>query len=518
VSISTPRRNAPLLGVLRAAAIAALVWMAMAGMQARPSVLVAAFAIGAGALALVSPEVGILVAIAGLCLPILAVNAIVGIVLLIALFAAERYLGGGGAEEFMLIGLAIIGVFFGPAWAAAALAGYLLGPATGALAAIVACLAIELIGILNGQPAIGVLATGGHLPAQLNFAHAPATLLSADWIGATVKAISPDAMKSLGATFAHIGTPMALLVQPTLWALGAVVAGAIKQRAGARPAIWLPLAGVAGAIGLLWGGDALTHAMTGTSSASSIGALVWSLVVALGVVAALETVFSAVPVKGRAAGPHPATMATEDADVDELLRLIATAEDQLASKHTSNRVVLITDMKSFSRATEEDGSMATAKAIQRHRDLLVPIINANHGCGKSTGGDGIVAAFESPADAIKAAVDGQKALRAHNATHQNEREIWVRMGLASGEVVLDNGGRPFIGAGLNLAARVMNLADGGQVFAAADVASAAPQAGARGVSFGPFELKNIASPVDVSEMLWADDQQPRDPRTQADEA
>lgn len=516
--ITTPRRNAPLLMGLRAAAIAALVWMAMSGMHARPSWLVAAFALGAGGLALLNPEIGVLVAIAGLCLPILAVNAIVGVVLLVGLFAAERYLGGGGAEEFLLIGLAIIGALFGPAWAAAALAGYLLGPATGALAAAVACLTIELLGILSGQSTIGVLATGGHLPAQLNFAHAPESLLSVGWIGTTFKAVSPAAMTSLGATFAHVATPAALLVQPVLWALAAVVAGVVVRRAGSRRAIWLPLLGTAGAVALLWGGDALTHATFGIPGADSMGALVSSLAVALGAVAAFETVFSAKQVKGTKLGPRPSTMATEDADVDELLRLIATAEDQLASKHTSTRVVLITDMKSFSRATEEDGSMATAKAIQRHRDLLVPIITANHGCGKSTGGDGVVAAFESAADAIKAAVDGQKALRAHNAAHQNEREIWVRMGLASGEVVLDNGGRPFIGTGLNLAARVMNLADGGQVLATADVASAAPAAGVRSASFGPFELKNIAKPIDVSELLWADDQLPRDPRTQSDEA
>ena len=128
---------------------------------------------------------------------------------------------------------------------------------------------------------------------------------------------------------------------------------------------------------------------------------------------------------------------------------------------------MITDMKSFSRMTEEDGSVATAKAIQRHRDLLLPIIQRHNGSGKSTGGDGLVSAFESRADALLAAVEMQRALRAHNAAHPDEREIWVRMGIASGEVVLDKGGRPFIGAGLNLAARVMNLADGGQVFSTA---------------------------------------------------
>jgi class 3 adenylate cyclase len=239
--------------------------------------------------------------------------------------------------------------------------------------------------------------------------------------------------------------------------------------------------------------------------------LISSIGVAMVFVAAWELAFP--PIKVASKVPmRKASIATEDADVDELLHLIATAEDKLATNHTSVRVVMITDMKSFSRMTEEDGSVATAKAIQRHRDLLLPIIQRHNGCGKSTGGDGLVAAFESPADALVAAAEIQRTLSAHNTEHPNEREIWVRIGLASGEVVLDKGGRPFIGAGLNLAARVMNLADGGQVFSAADVSMAAVGVGLPTHSFGEFELKNIARPVEIAELLWAPDQQPRDPR------
>jgi class 3 adenylate cyclase len=209
------------------------------------------------------------------------------------------------------------------------------------------------------------------------------------------------------------------------------------------------------------------------------------------------------------------SMASEDADVDELLRLIATAEDKLASQHTLRRVVLITDMKSFSRMTEEDGSVATAKAIQRHRDLLLPIVSRHRGAGKSTGGDGLVAAFERADDALNAAAEMQVALASHNAAHPNEREMWVRAGLADGEVVLDKGGRPFIGAGLNLAARVMNLADGGQILATGDVASAAQAAGINVHYFGQFELKNIAKPIEIAEVLWTEGQEPLDPRVPA---
>jgi class 3 adenylate cyclase len=235
-----------------------------------------------------------------------------------------------------------------------------------------------------------------------------------------------------------------------------------------------------------------------------------SFVVAAAVVATWDKVFTLIPIA--ATGGAASGIATEDADVDELLRLIATAEDKLASQHTTNKVVMITDMKAFSRMTEEDGSMMTAKAIQRHRDLLLPLIEKNNGKGKSTGGDGLVAAFDGAADAIKAAAQMQRALTDSNAAHPNEREMWVRIGIASGEVVLDKSGRPFIGGALNLAARVMDLADGGQAFATAAVAAAAPDARVRTFSFGEFQLKNIARPEEVFELLWAEGQEPREPR------
>jgi len=210
--------------------------------------------------------------------------------------------------------------------------------------------------------------------------------------------------------------------------------------------------------------------------------------------------------------PARTSLDAEDADVDELLRLISTAEDRLASEHTTRKVVMITDMKSFSRMTEEDGSVLTAKAIQKHRDLLLPIIESHGGHGKSTGGDGLLAAFDTASEAIRAAAEMQQALDAHNRAHPQGREMTIRIGVADGEVVLDKRGRPFIGGALNLAARVMNLADGGQAFVTAEVAAASGGA-VPTHPLGEFELKNIASPQQIHEILWAPGQQPRDPRT-----
>ena len=167
-------------------------------------------------------------------------------------------------------------------------------------------------------------------------------------------------------------------------------------------------------------------------------------------------------------------------------------------------------MKSFSRMTEEDGSLLSAQAVQRLRDLLLPVIIAEGGSGKSTGGDGLVAAFDCAADAARAAVHIQLALADYNQRADRQRELMVRVGIATGEVVLDKNGRPFIGSALNLAARVMNLADGGQAFATSDVVCSAGSE-FRVHSHGAFEFKNIAQPVEVFELLWQAGQMPSSP-------
>jgi adenylate cyclase len=168
-------------------------------------------------------------------------------------------------------------------------------------------------------------------------------------------------------------------------------------------------------------------------------------------------------------------------------------------------------MKAFSRMTQELGSTETARLVQRHRDLLLPIVEKAGGKGKSTGGDGLLAAFDTPTLALGAAVEMQQALAAYNSSRPGEEAVLIRAGIASGEVVLDKGGKPFLGDALNLAARVMSLADGGQVFATGDDAASAGTLPFGSVSHGEFRLKNITMPVDIVEVLWSSDQQGRAP-------
>jgi len=503
VPTSAPRRNATLLRSVEAVTFMLVTFAALRAMPFYPTWLVAVLVFVTGALAASSPPLASLLLVAAVALPVMAADFVVGVLFLIIGFSATQYLATDRALGFLLIALAVAAVPFHAEWAVCVFAGYALGRGRGAVAAVLACGVIEIVGLLLGAPALGSLVTGGVPPGLVSFVSAPENALTFSWLPVAVAQADPG--RALTAIAGATDIPL-LVMQPALWAAGAIVGGLFETGTRLRAL----LAG-AGGVTLLAGGSALAGmAFGGTVSLQTIGttALV-SAAVVLTAIAIAEWAFRPA---ARSATAQPADlrgMRAEDADVDDLLRLIASAEDELATRHRTQAVVLITDMKSFSAMTEEVGSLESAKLVQRHRDVLIPVIERHGGKGKSTGGDGIVAAFGTADDALSAAIDMQQTLDAAVETDPRTREMLVRIGIASGEVVLDKSGRPFLGTALNLAARVMDLADGGHVMTVGGVAATSGLPDASLHSHGEYKLKNIAEPITVVEVLWRDGMEPQ---------
>lgn len=507
----THRKNRRGLDVIQAVVIATVVLVGMSRAGAEPSWLPVVAALAAGATAFASKEAGVIIALVALALPTVAANALVGILFVVVAIIASHYLESDGPRTFIAGACAILGALFGPVWTAPVIAGYTLGRTSGPLVAALACLALESFGLAFGKEVFGATAIGAH-EHLLVFKDMPDNLLSFSWAKETLSSIGMSQVDGLVAVLKKTSSPLMLAIQPALWAGAAWLAGRGGRVARRKGSVTLAATTAAAVTTALAAASAVVLVSAGHKiDLAYIVAAVSSILTAAILAPAWDRIF---PLEKRTE-PRTGTassMAMEDADVDELLSLIASAEEKLASDHAATRVVMITDMKSFSKMTEEEGSMFTAKAIQKHRDLLLPIIDRHGGKGKSTGGDGLLAAFETAENAIAAAVEMQRVLQSHNETNPHQREMTIRIGIAQGEVMLDRHGRPFIGVALNLAARVMNLADGGQAFVTSFVAAAAPEA-ATYHSHGEFELKNISKPVEILEIVWHDELDPIDPRT-----
>jgi class 3 adenylate cyclase len=498
---TTTRKNDTILRFISALALTGVTWAALRAMPFYPPWLEIALSLGTGALAVLSPATASILFVCVLALPVVAADFVVGVAFLTLGLVATQYLSVGRAGGFLLAAIGVAAIPLHAEWAVAAVAGYLLGRGRGSLAAVTVCLLAVAAGIALGTPVLGSIATGGTAPGILAFTDAPAGALGFGWLIPGVKAADP--MTLLDAVLA-IEKPLLVGLQAMLWALSAVVGAAFRSH---RSKV-LALAGTAAAALLLavgsFGLDAVFAGPLGTGT--FLATLAVSLPLAVVVTALAAWVFPLKPAARAATAPVAAM------DVDDLLRTIASAEDELAARHNTEAVVMITDMKSFSAMTEELGSVESAKIVQRHRDLLLPIIRQHRGQGTPTGGDGLVAAFRSPGDATAAAVAMQQVLEGYTGSDRSPHELAVRIGIASGEVVLDAAGCPFLGTALNLAARVMDLADGGRVMTTGAVADGSGLPAEALHVHGNFKLKNIAEAVPVVEILWREGTPPQDIR------
>ena len=146
---------------------------------------------------------------------------------------------------------------------------------------------------------------------------------------------------------------------------------------------------------------------------------------------------------------------------------------------------LFTDVEGSTRRWEADADEMRA-ALANHDKALRTAIEAHGGFLFKHTGDGVCAAFSSPKSAVDAAVAAQQEL-----------ELPVRMGIATGEAELRDG--DYFGAVLNRAARVMAAGHGGQVLL--DGTTAGLCSSIDLIALGPRGLRDIAKPVEMFQVL-----------------
>jgi predicted ATPase/class 3 adenylate cyclase len=154
---------------------------------------------------------------------------------------------------------------------------------------------------------------------------------------------------------------------------------------------------------------------------------------------------------------------------------------------------LFTDVVGSSGLWESVPSVMAA-VIERHDSILRGAIDAGGGHVFASGGDGVAAVFGRADEAISAAVAAQLALLAE--PWPPEVPLSVRMGLHSGEA--DERDGDFFGSAVNRAARVMSVAQGGQILVSALSAGVAGRMpGVEFVSVGERRLRGMVEPLEL---------------------
>ena len=163
---------------------------------------------------------------------------------------------------------------------------------------------------------------------------------------------------------------------------------------------------------------------------------------------------------------------------------------------------LFTDIEGSTRLLEEHPQEMGA-AMSRHHDLLLLAVEANGGIVFETLGDGVYASFARASDGVRAAIEGQQAIRAENWGAVGE--IRVRMGLHTGDVQVR--GEHYFGPALFRCARLMAIGHGGQILlsgATRDLVRDSLPPGAAIRALGTHRLKDLAEPTEVYQLVHPD--------------
>jgi adenylate cyclase len=122
--------------------------------------------------------------------------------------------------------------------------------------------------------------------------------------------------------------------------------------------------------------------------------------------------------------------------------------------------ILSADVKEYSRLMTDDEE-ATVRTLTAYRERMVSQIEKQNGRILDAKGDNLLAEFSSVVHAVQCAVEIQKELGGENARLPEHRRMEFRIGVNLGDVIEE--GATLYGDGVNIAARMEALAEGGGV-------------------------------------------------------
>ncbi|MGB9011453.1 MAG: AAA family ATPase, partial [Aeromicrobium sp.] len=168
-------------------------------------------------------------------------------------------------------------------------------------------------------------------------------------------------------------------------------------------------------------------------------------------------------------------------------------------RSTGTATVLFTDLVGSTDLRSRLGEEAADQVRRRHDEVVTAAIEGQSGHVVKSLGDGLMAVFESSADAVAAAIDAQQRVTALGS--ELPEPIEIRAGASVGDVSIEDG--DYFGTAVNEAARLCGVAQGGQILVADLVRALARGRG--GFNFEPvgsLELKGLPDPVATCSVSW----------------
>jgi len=153
---------------------------------------------------------------------------------------------------------------------------------------------------------------------------------------------------------------------------------------------------------------------------------------------------------------------------------------------------MFTDIVDYSKMVQRDQSL-TLVLVEEHNKIIRGNIENLSGKIIKFTGDGFMAEFDSSTSAVTAAIAIQKDLSLRNETQPDKRQITIRIGIHTGDVIRE--GDDLVGDGVNIASRLEGISPHGGIAVSNMVwRSVKNEKGIFAREVGKVILKNITEP------------------------
>ncbi|MCK4994390.1 MAG: tetratricopeptide repeat protein [Candidatus Omnitrophica bacterium] len=159
--------------------------------------------------------------------------------------------------------------------------------------------------------------------------------------------------------------------------------------------------------------------------------------------------------------------------------------------------ILFADVQGYTSRTGRQTREQHEKFIIELQSFIKKQTKEKNGNFVKSMGDGFMLTFESPTDAIACGINIQKQIPLSSASiRKQEKPILFRIGVSTGEVMVDEGGDVF-GDAVNIASRVETFATPGEVYISEATYLAMNKSEFNAINLGSQKFKNVRQEIRV---------------------
>ncbi len=192
--------------------------------------------------------------------------------------------------------------------------------------------------------------------------------------------------------------------------------------------------------------------------------------------------------------------------IDEFMaedRKPARPRRRKAATSSAPLTILFTDITSSTPLTQRLGDAKAQELVRAHNQIVRDALKASGGSEIKHTGDGIMASFASASRALECAVAIQRAVEQSAVGGQPSADgLRVHVGLNAGEPVAEED--DLFGTAVQLARRVCDQAEGGEILASDVVRQLVAGKGFLFADRGDVALRGFEDPVRIYEVRWRD--------------